>query len=171
MRYPATAAFRLSPPLVARPLTRLAIRSGKSHPGLQTQPQPARHRLESHRSRAIRSPGRYGRVRAVRDYPSNAATCNRAVPTGIHSTELPGDRRVRHKREPSLDPRRPARKTALKASRKVIYRPEECLGSHGSRPPDSAVWSRIVTIRHPCTNISWMGQGAWRPRHWETGLR
>ena len=108
IRCPDTAAFRFSPPLVARPLTRLAIRSGKSHPGLQTQPQPVRHRFESHRSRAIRPPDRYGRVRAVRDSPSNAATCHRAVPTGTHSTELPGDRRDRHKREPRLGPRRPA---------------------------------------------------------------
>jgi hypothetical protein len=110
MRYPATAAFRLSPPLVARPLTRLAIRSGKSHRGFQKQPpQPARHRFfESHRSHAIRPPGRYGRVRAVRGSPSNAATCHRAVPTGTHSTEIPGDRRDRHKREPRLGPRRPA---------------------------------------------------------------
>ena len=72
------------------------------------QPQPVRHRFESHRSRAIRPPGRYGRVRAVRDSPSNAATCHRVVPTGAHSAESPGDRRDRHKREPRLGPRRPA---------------------------------------------------------------
>ena len=108
MRCPDTAAFRLSPPLVARHLTRLAIRSGKSHQGFQTQPQPARNRLESHRSRAIRPPDCYGRVRAVRDSPSNVATCHRAVPTGTHSTEIPGDRRDRHKRELRLGPRRPA---------------------------------------------------------------
>ena len=52
------AVFRLSPPLVAHSHTRLTIRSGQSHPGLQTQPQPARHRFESHHSRAIRPPDR-----------------------------------------------------------------------------------------------------------------
>ena len=109
MRCPDTAAFPISPPLVARPLARLAIRSGKSHPGFQTQPQPARHRLESHRSRAIRPPERYGRVRAVRDSPSDAATYHRAVPPGTNFPELPGDRRRdRHnKREPRLGSRRP----------------------------------------------------------------
>ena len=74
-----TAVFRLSPPLVARSHTCLAIRSGQSHPGLQTQPQPVRHRFESHHSRAIRPPDRHGRVRAVRDCPSNVATCHRLV--------------------------------------------------------------------------------------------
>ena len=36
----------------------------------------------------------------------------------------------------------PAPKTALKASHKALYRPEECLGSHGARVPDrdSVVW-------------------------------
>ena len=108
MRCPDTATFRLSPPLVARPLTRLASRSGKSHPGLQAQPQPVRHRFENHRSRAIRPPGRYGRARAVRDSPSNVATCHHAVPSGTRSTEIPGDRRDRHKSELRLGPRRPA---------------------------------------------------------------
>ena len=46
----------------------------------------------------------------------------------------------------------PVPKTALKASHKILYRPEECLGSHGARlllvpDRDSAVWSRIATIR------------------------
>ena len=38
------AVFRLSPPLVAHSHTCLAIRSGQSHPGFQTQPQPVRRR-------------------------------------------------------------------------------------------------------------------------------
>ena len=67
--------FGVSPPLSH---TCLAIRSGQSHPGSQTQPQPVRHRFESLHSRAIRPPDRHGRVRAVRDCPSNAATtCHR----------------------------------------------------------------------------------------------
>ena len=39
MRCPDTAMFRPSPPLVARSLTRLAIRSDQSHPGLYTHLQ------------------------------------------------------------------------------------------------------------------------------------
>ena len=107
MRSQDSAVSRLSPPLIAHSLTRFAICSGQSHPGLQTQPQPVRHRLESHRSRALRPPGRYGRVRPVRDSPSDVATCHRVVPTGTHSPEQPDDRRDRHKREPRLGPRRP----------------------------------------------------------------
>ena len=38
----------------------------------------------------------------------------------------------------------PAPKTALKASHKVLYRPEECLGSHGARPRQRG----LVTNRH-----------------------
>ena len=58
----------------------LAIRSGQSHPGLQSQPSPARHQLKSHRlGHAIRRPGRCGRVRAVRKSPSDIAACHRAV--------------------------------------------------------------------------------------------
>ena len=87
MRSQDSAVSRLSPPLIAHSLTRLAICSGQSHPGLQTQPQPVRHRLESHRSRALRPPGRYGRVRPVRDSPSDVATCHRVVPTGTHYPE------------------------------------------------------------------------------------
>ena len=38
----------------------------------------------------------------------------------------------------------PAPKTALKASHKALYRPEECLGSHGARPRQRG----LVTNRH-----------------------
>ena len=57
MRCPDTAVFRPSPPLVARSLTRLPICSGKSHPGLYTQAQPAGSQLKSHRPRAGSSRG------------------------------------------------------------------------------------------------------------------
>ena len=60
MRSQDSALCRLSPPLVARSLARLAICSGQSHPGVYTQPKPPRERSKSHRSRAIRSPDRHG---------------------------------------------------------------------------------------------------------------
>ena len=125
IRCPDTAAFRFSPPLVARPLARLAIRSGKSHPDLQTQPQPVRHHFERHRSRAIRPPDRYGRVRAVRDSPSNATTCRRAVPTGTHSEKLPGeiDATDTSASRAWVHVGQPAPKTALNASHEALYRP------------------------------------------------
>ena len=134
MRCPDIAAFRLSPPFVARPLTCLTICSGKSHPDLLAQPQPVRHRFESHRSRAIRPPDRHRRVRAARDSPSNVATCHRPVHQqepilqsypAVDATDTRASRAWVHVSQP-------APKTALKASRKVLYRPEECLGSHGA---------------------------------------
>ena len=111
-----------------------SIRSGKSHPGLQTQPQPVRHRLESHCSRAIRPPDRHGRVLAVRDSPSNAATCHLPVPTGTHSTEIPGDRRDRHKRESRPGPRRPAS-------------PKGSIKSEPQCPGPRSAWGRMVPHR------------------------
>ena len=67
-----------SPPLVARSLTRLAIRSGQSHPGLLTQAKPARPRLKSHCPCAIRPPTATGESTpyAVCDSPSDVATCH-----------------------------------------------------------------------------------------------
>ena len=41
--------------------------------------QPAGHQSKSHRPRAVRPPGRYGRVRAIRDSPSDVAACHRVV--------------------------------------------------------------------------------------------
>ena len=74
---PPCSAFRLlSSPAHSQ---RLAICSGQSHPGLQTQPPPARQQLKSQRLRAIRRPDRCGRVRAVRNSPSDVAACHRVV--------------------------------------------------------------------------------------------
>ena len=74
---PPCSAFRLlSSPAHSQ---RLAIRSGQSHPDLQTQPPPARQQLKSHRLRAIRRPGCCGRVHAVRNSPSDVAACHRVV--------------------------------------------------------------------------------------------
>ena len=134
MRCPDTAAFRLSPPLVARPLTRLAIRSGKSHPGLQTQPQPVRHVWkaialarsdhpaamgESEPSVTLpRTPPpaivRYQQEPILQSYPAIDATDTSASHAWVHVGQ-------------------PAPKTALKASHKVLSRHEECLGSHKAR--------------------------------------
>ena len=148
MRSQDSAVSRLSPPLIAHSLARLAICSGQSHPGLQTQPQPVRHRLESHRSRALRPPGRYGRVRPVRDSPSDVATCHRVVPTGTQAPIIQSDPAIgvtdTSASRAWVHVGQPAPKTALKASHKALYRPEECLGSHGARPRQRG----LVTNRH-----------------------
>ena len=181
MQCPDTAAFRLSPPLVARPLARLAIRSGKSHPGLQMQPQPVRHRFESHRSRAIRPPDRYGygRARAVRDSPSDVATCHRVVPTGIHSPELPDDRRDdRHKREPRLGPRRPTSpKDRAKSELKGPFTGPRSFWGRTVQTVASTVRSRIVTNRHATSRFYDFGQPfpsqggpPEKKYHWGSGL-
>ena len=81
MRCPGASVLSLSPPLVALLFTRLAIRSGQSHPGFYTQPhQPGNgRRSKSHRPRAIRPLGRYGGARAIRDSPSDVGACHRVV--------------------------------------------------------------------------------------------
>ena len=74
---PPCSAFRLlSSPAHSQ---RSAIRSGQSHSGLQTQPPSARKQLRNHRLHAIRRPDRCGRVRAVRNSPSDIASCHRVV--------------------------------------------------------------------------------------------
>ena len=99
MRCPDTAAFHLSPPLVARPLTRLAIRSGsKSHPGFHTQPQPVRHVWKAIALARFDHTDRYGRVRAVRGpWRGRAITCGGFWKSGGCSRSLtpaPGYSRI-----------------------------------------------------------------------------
>ena len=139
MRCPDTAAFRLSPFLVARPLTRLAIRSDKSHPGLQTQPQPVRNLWKAIALARSDHPTAMGESE-----PS--VTLRRTSPPAIvwYHQEPRGSTETQ--RHPAIDATdtsasrtwvhvgQPALKTALKASHKAHYRPEECLGSHGARP-------------------------------------
>ena len=127
MRCPDTAVFRLlSPPLVARPLTRLAIRSGQSHPGIQTQPPPARQRLERYCLRAIRWPNRCGRVRAVRNYPSNvhAAACHRVVWTHLFSSHPAVDASDHLGPVSASQPQ-----GSIKASHEARNEPEKCLSN------------------------------------------
>ena len=74
---PCSAFGLLSSPAHSK---RLAIRSGQSHPVfLHTQPPPARQQFKSWRLRAIRRPGHCGRVRAVRNSPSDVAACHHVV--------------------------------------------------------------------------------------------
>ena len=106
MRCPNTAVFRLSPPLVARPLTRLAIRRGQSHPGLPTHPQPACQRLTSHRLRASRDPTTRPLLRSTRRLCLSLR--RRRMPscgaeTHLFSGRSLGDQCERHKREPRLE--------------------------------------------------------------------
>ena len=82
MRCPDTAVFRLLPPLVTRPLTALGHSQWPEPPGFAdaTATSPAAVRqLKSYLLRAIRRPDRCGRVRAVRDSPSDIAACHRVV--------------------------------------------------------------------------------------------
>ena len=61
--------------------------------------------LKSHRPRAVRPPGRYGRVRVIRDSPSDVAACQPIVRCGdtpVFHRSL-GDRCERHKRAPRLE--------------------------------------------------------------------
>ena len=99
MRCPGASVLCLSPPLVALLLTRLAIRSGQSHPGLYTQPH---------------QPGSGRRVTALARSDHSAATEEPAPsetlpPTSVHvivwcGGDTPvvlrslGDRCERHKR-------------------------------------------------------------------------
>ena len=109
MRCPDTAVFRPSPPLVARSLTRLAIRSGQTHPGLSTHPQPEDwQQLKSHNLRAIRPPGHCGRVRAVRNSPSDVIACQRVVRRHTCSPVTRRSMRATQARGTSWGPRRPA---------------------------------------------------------------
>ena len=161
MRCPDTAAFRLSPPLVARPLTRLAIRSGKNLPDLQMQPQPARHRLraialarsahpaamgESEPSVTLpRTPPpaivRYQQEPILQSYPAIDATDTSASRAWIHVGQ-------------------PAPKTALTASRKILYSPRSAWG-RTVPDRDSARFgheSSLVTIRRVMSRFLDFGQ-------------
>ena len=144
-----------SPPLVARSLTRLAIRSGQSHPGLLTQAKPARPRLKSHCPCAIRPPTATGESTPSVTLP----------PTSPPAIVWRGDAPVLQ--SPGIDRRstraaqaraasgihlgQPAPKIALKAIHKIRPRPEECAGVARSRQSPSAIRhdsSRFIVPRH-----------------------
>ena len=150
MRRPDTAAFRLSPPLGARSLTRLAIRSGKSHPGLSTHPQPDWQQLKSHSLRAIRPSNRCGRVRTVHNSPSDMIVCQRAVRRNTCSRVTRRSTRATEARGASgIHVGQPAPKIALKASHKAFPRPGACLGRTSARLMQPEVWR----LRH---ELSWL---------------
>ena len=152
MRCPDTVVFRPSPPLVARSLKRLAIRSGQSHPSLSTHPQEDWQRLKSDSLRAIRPPDRCGRVRTVRNSPSGGIACQVVVrrhtcfPVTRQST-----RATQAQAAPGACVGQPAPKAPSKASHETRDRPEECLGWTSGRAPDLTqpqVAYGVVTNRH-----------------------
>ena len=132
---PPCSAFH--PPSSPAHSQRFAIRSGqsqRSHPGLQTHLPPARKQLKSHRLHATRQPDRFGRVRAVRNSPSDITPCRRVVqrrtcsPVTRRSTRAT---QARARAAPgawgSCRPTSP--KTPSEASYEARNEPEECLRS------------------------------------------
>ena len=85
MSCPYAAVFRLSPPLVAPSLTRLAFRSGQSHPVSLSQTLPSDWDRRATAPLGIRLLGRYRGARAVHGSPSDIAACHRVVLRGTHS--------------------------------------------------------------------------------------
>ena len=81
MRCPGASVLCLSPPLIALLLTRLAIRSGQSHPGLYTQHNRTSPVAveEPPSSRDPTNRLSYGGARAIRDSPSDVGACHRVV--------------------------------------------------------------------------------------------
>ena len=139
----AVSRHRRVPPFASsrRPLTHALAHlqwQSKSHPGLQTQAQPAGHQLKSHRPRAVRPPDRYGRVRAIRDSPSDVAACHRVVRR--HTCCSPATRRsmraTQARAAPGVNVDQPAPKAASKLSHEARRSSEECVGSHESHRPN-----------------------------------
>ena len=148
MRCPGASVLCLSPPLVALLLTRSAIRSGQSHPGLYTQPhQPGSGRRVTVLARSDHS--------TATEEPAPFVTL--LPPTSMHVIVLCGDtpavvlrslgdRCERHKRaNRAWSARWPASpKGASKVSHEAHRSSEECVGSARTATPQL----RIVTIRH-----------------------
>ena len=152
MRCPGDSVLCLSPPLVALLLTRLAIRSGQSHPGLYTQPhQPGSGRRATVLARSEHS--------AATEEPAPSVTL---PPTSVHVIvwcgDTPvvlrslGDRCERHKTQaraaPGVHVGQSAPKAASKVSHEARRSSEECVGSHAPHRPkyepsrfaDSSPW-------------------------------
>ena len=128
----------------------MAIRSGQSHPGLSTHPQPDWQQLKSCSFCAIRPPDRCGRVRAVRNSPSDVVVCQRVVrrqtcyPATRRSTRATQARGVS-----SAHVGQPAPEIAFKASHKVRHRPKKCLEWTSARPHAAkSPAASFVTNRH-----------------------
>ena len=126
MRCPDTAVFRLSPPLIARPLNALGHSQWPVFAG--ATPQPARQRLNSSFPRAIRPPDRCGRFRAVRDSPSDVVACQRVVRIHTRSpvTRRPTTRATQARAAPGVHVGQLAPKTSSKASHEARNWREEC---------------------------------------------
>ena len=150
---PPCSAFRpLSSPAHSQ---RLAIRSGQSHPGLHTQPPPARKQLKSQRLRAIRRPACCGRVRAARNSPSDVAACHRVVRR--HTCSLVTTRRstqaTQARAGPGAHVGRPAQTLHQKRAMRPATRPKSawatrwqvgrkhCLSRHVSKRHDVTIFA------------------------------
>ena len=147
MRCPGASVLCRSPHLNALLLTRLAIRSGQSHPGLYTQPhQPGSSRRATALARSDHS--------AATEEPAPSVTL---PPTSVHAIVWCGDTPVllrslddrcerRHKRaNRAWSGRWPASpKGASKVSHEARRSSEECVGPARIAPSQL----RIATIRH-----------------------
>ena len=103
--------------------------------------------LRGHRPRAVRPPDRYGRVRAIRDSPSDVAACHRVVRR--HTCCSPVTRRsmraTQARAAPGVNVDQPAPKAASKLSHEARRSSEECVGSHESHRPNYES-SRFVMV-------------------------
>ena len=95
--------------------------------------------LRGHRPRAVRPPDRYGRVRAIRDSPSDVAACHRVVRRHICCSPVTRRRSMRAtqaRAAPGVNVYQPAPMAASKLSNEARRSSEECVGSHESHRPN-----------------------------------
>ena len=149
MACPYAAVFRLSAPLVAHSCTRLAIRSGQSHPVSWTQAQPSDwDRMATALSGSGHSTAKEEHAPSVTLPPTSPHAIVWCGDTPV--LQSPDDRRERGKRKPRLGPSHsgqsaPKPKDSTKASHETRNRPEECLGSTMAGRPRELLF---VTKRH-----------------------
>ena len=121
--------YRRVPPSASsrRPLTHaLGHSQWPESSALSTHPQPARQRLKSDSLRVIQPPGRCGRVRAVRNSPSDVVACLRVVRRHTCSPVTRRSMRVAQTRGAcGSQAGQPAPNTALKTSHKIRPRSGE----------------------------------------------
>ena len=99
MRCPGASVLCLSPPLVALLLTRLAIRSGQSHPGLYTQPhKPGSGRRVTYLARSDHSAATEEPAPSVTLHPTSVHVIVWCKDTPVVLLRSLGDRCERHKR-------------------------------------------------------------------------
>ena len=147
----AVSRHRRVPPFASsrRPLTHaLAHLQWQEPPRFIDASATSRGQLKSHRPRAVRPPGRYGRARAIRDSPSSdVAACNRVVRrhTCFSSATRRSMRATQARAAPGVNVDQPAPKAASKLSHKVRRSSKECVGSHESHRPNYES-SRFVIV-------------------------